>query len=259
MGHLPACALLLQAGADPTTPNEMARTPLHWTTFLSCHPDVIRLLISHGCDPDIPNVGGQSSLFSTGGANFVAVLDAMLNQDKFMVDIDQPDNWGRTPLMWVVGNEKEENLEGVRALVKAGASVSKVDKQGLTPLHLCMLSANPGLKKKQSMLALLRAGADPMAASQDLGGLTVTDVARYNGLLETWREALEECRLDLGTVMKKKSASENEAVIATAIGRVKRNVNVAEKHAMNVESVLKRRKRVVEVDDDGFELDQMKK
>ena len=198
LGQLQTCQFLLQTGADASTSNDLARTALHWTTLLSCNTAIIRLLITHGCDPAAPNVAGQSTLFSRGtrSAGFGAVVDAMRSHDAYEVDIDQTDNWGRTPLMWELLNERGEDVDGVRALILRGASVSKRDAMGLTPLHLLVLSCSAERWKVETVVALLAAGADPWAEVEELGGLTVADVARYNGVSEMWSVALKKAGID---------------------------------------------------------------
>jgi ankyrin repeat protein len=188
MGHEETCRFLLQQGADASYSNDLARTALHWTTLLSCNPNIIRLLISAGCDPALPNVAGQSTLFSRArrGAEMREVIDAMRCQEVFDLDIDQTDNWGRTPLMWEVMGQWGEDVESVRILIERGASVSRRDGMGLTVLHLAMLSCAPDRRKLNTIMELLNAGADPSVEVEELGGLTVADIARYNGVSDMW-------------------------------------------------------------------------
>ncbi|KAI5782628.1 hypothetical protein EDC01DRAFT_780360 [Geopyxis carbonaria] len=211
MGHVELTRLLLSLGADPSVPNNLARTPLHWTTLLSCNVEIVRLLIAHGCDPSLPNIAGQSTLF-TWRTDMPQLLDAMVHQDSFVVDIDHTDHWGRTPLMWELLSERTEHLDSTRALLDAHASITRRDDMGLTPLHLLLLSTTPkSLEKKASLKLLLQRGADPAARSED--GLTPTDIADQRGMRDVWETALAECGIVL--------SGATESAVSTAVAAAK--------------------------------------
>lgn len=172
-------------------------TPLHWTTLLSCNADIISLLISHGCDPSIPNISGQSALFAhdTQG-RMDDLIRSIVHQDHFLVDLDHVDYLGRTPLMWEL-YEMNDNTDSSAALINGGANVTRKDNQGLTALHHTLLCSETKYKKETVRL-LLKSGADPLARSND--GITPTEIAKHVGVIEKWKETLSECGFDLSRI-----------------------------------------------------------
>lgn len=180
--------------------------------MLSCDPSVIRLLIENGSDPEVPNLGGQNPLYyrSLPGPELNKVLDAFIKQDFFEVDINHTDNWGRTPLMWELLSEELENIDSTRALLKKGASVTKTDLQGYTPLHFLLLSCSPKIRKLDSIVLLLHAGADPSAKAGP-ENITITDIAYFNEVLEMWETALGLCGKSLENI-KAEEKKESRAV-----------------------------------------------
>ena len=77
------------------------------------------------------------------------------------------------------------NVEGVKALIAAGADVSNPDKNGHRPLHHTVLSKQAGARpgdQKAIVEALIAAGADPGA--KDVSGKTpavICGVYKYGG------------------------------------------------------------------------------
>jgi ankyrin repeat protein len=66
-----AADLLLQHGAqvDAISRNAQRNQPLHAAIALSRNPETVRLLLSHGADPNATQVGGFTPLFSAATAN----------------------------------------------------------------------------------------------------------------------------------------------------------------------------------------------
>jgi uncharacterized protein len=70
-GTPPAVDMLLQHGAsvDVVSKNPQHNQPLHAVISLGRDPETVRLLLSHGADPNAAQVAGFTSLFSAAAAN----------------------------------------------------------------------------------------------------------------------------------------------------------------------------------------------
>jgi len=82
---------------------------------------------------------------------------ALLDTAKF--SIDQPDEDGRTPLMWAVD---KEHIAMATNLLKRGAAVNGRDSEGQTALHYAALQ-----ESKEMVQLLLEHGADKTVADND--------------------------------------------------------------------------------------------
>lgn len=124
------------------------------------------------------------------------LIQSIVHQDHFIVDLDHIDCLGRTPLMWEV-YEMNDDTDSSTALIRNGASVTRKDDRGLTALHHALLCSAPEYKKETVKL-LLKSGADPLARSDD--GITPTDIAKHRGVLEQWKGTLSECGFNLDKI-----------------------------------------------------------
>jgi len=94
---------LLDAGADPNTPNEKDGFPPLLLAVQNWRPRAVRMILEHG---------GK---------------------------IEQKDREGGTPLSWAAGSA---NSEALRILLKAGADINAKDRRGSTPLHVACADGN---------------------------------------------------------------------------------------------------------------------
>lgn len=165
-GRAPVVELLLGHGADLHFREPSGWTPLHRAAS-DGHASVVRLLLAHGAPVDVPDNHGNTplqyatqgghretvKLLASRGARVAAqgsghspLTTAILNPDPAAVrDLlergaypDEPNGRGETPLEVAIGGEGKlsaSNLEDVRILLEAGASVQARWKNGDTPLH----------------------------------------------------------------------------------------------------------------------------
>lgn len=110
---------ILDAGADPNGYSDNGATPLYDAAFF-CEAEAIDLLLMHGANPDI-----ELSPFK------------------------------QSPLMMAAGRGQRGNA-CIQLLIKAGATIDKVDADGFTALFFAIGSSN-----LDAVLALLAAGANP--------------------------------------------------------------------------------------------------
>ncbi len=91
-----------------------------------------------------------------------------------------------TPLHWAA--RYNENPDIINALIQAGADIHAKSAYGNTPLHEAAgWNENPDV-----IAALIRLGADTQATNHD--GQTAEDVARRNGHLEIYQDAVKKSR-----------------------------------------------------------------
>jgi ankyrin repeat protein len=177
--------VLLERGADPN-----ARTKevppirrdflritgsLSWVDFTGQTPfltaalagdvTVMKLLLKHGADPNIPTVGGTTALMAAAGVNWVfdqtfdegqaALLDAVKLCVELGMDVNATNSMGLTAAHGAANRGSDEIL---KFLVSQGAKVDVKDKEGRTPLTWAegvFLATHPA-RPKPSTIALLK-------------------------------------------------------------------------------------------------------
>ena len=152
--------LLLEHGADPNIQDVGGSTPLHRAKTV----EMAALLLDRGADPNIANFSGATPLHNASGAGNLDLIRFLLKRgaDPAVRDAQQ-----RTPLHQAAywGNRLV-----VEALLAAGAPVNAADSQGFTVLH------HAARHHDLEMIRLLAAkGADP--AARDAFGQAPLDIA----------------------------------------------------------------------------------
>jgi hypothetical protein len=144
---LPLIKKLLDAGADPNalvnnTPRARMRagsprivfaTALMRAAF-SADLELVKLLLSHGADPRVVSADGETMVEAAAGLGFIQGynkgksaaerLDCVKLFVELGADVNQPDDYGITPLM-VAGNMGDTKI--VQYLVDVGADLAAYD------------------------------------------------------------------------------------------------------------------------------------
>jgi hypothetical protein len=124
----PAVSQLLAAGADPNAfVGEVIQTTALRTAALSGQPEVARLLLEGGADPDLADGTGSTSLMAAVGHGHLEVLQLLLARGA-AVDAVDPDN-SFTAFHLACYNNQPECVE---ELVRAGCDVGLKAKGGET-------------------------------------------------------------------------------------------------------------------------------
>lgn len=121
---------------DPKTGNTLLQIALY-----NEHNDAARALLQMRCDPHIVNKNGASFLFTACWFPDYLLVQTLLNDYNFSVDIRT--HHGQTPLMvlcavwgWRRGPGKKRTLE---VLLNHNCNVNLVDEYGFTALHYAVL------------------------------------------------------------------------------------------------------------------------
>src|SRR5690606_20236384 len=133
---------------------------------LSGDTSVMRLLLAHGADPNLPTLAGTTPLMAAAGVNWVvaqtytespaALLDAVKLCLELGADINATNSMGLSALLGAV-NRGSNNI--VRYLAERGADLHVVDAQGRDAIRwaegVCLASV--GAERKPETIALLEA------------------------------------------------------------------------------------------------------
>jgi ankyrin repeat protein len=161
--------LLLDAGADPNAKNRRNATALLWAVT---DAGAVRLLLEHGADPNIKSIEGRTPLYlaSTEPAG-VDIVKLLLDKGA---DPNGKDLTGRTPLM---AASTAGNTEAMRLLIAKGAKVNASMGSGSTAIINAAASRN-----LSAVQFLIDQGAD--VNSRTKRGATALDIAASWGSVE---------------------------------------------------------------------------
>lgn len=182
-------ALFIKGRCNIDVYNRMRQTPLH-LAVITGHPVLVRLLLTHGSCPSVPDRLGRCAahLACQGGAGRAECLKELLRGGAAKGIMGARDYEGLTPLHVAVGSGCREMTE---LLLKHGADVDAPDtKSGCTALLRAVESNSLDMAE-----LLLRHGAAVNA--QSYSGCTALHAAAGRGLVGALRLLLRN-GADLG-------------------------------------------------------------
>jgi ankyrin len=183
--YLELIQLLLERGANPNVRTKESPPirrdflrvtgTLAWVDFTGQTPflaaalagdvTVMKLLLKHGADPNIPTFGGTTPLMAAAGVNWViyqtfdegqqALLDAVKLCVELGMDVNATNSMGLTAVHGAANRGSDEIL---KFLVSQGATLDVKDKEGRTPLVWAegvFLATHPA-RPKPSTIALIK-------------------------------------------------------------------------------------------------------
>ncbi len=131
------------------------------TSALSGDLQVMRLLLAHGADPQIPTIGGTTALMAAAGVNWVvaqtydegtkALLEAVKLCWELGMDVNAVNSMGLTALHGAANRGSDDIIQ---FLVDKGAKLDVKDKEGRTPLTWAegvFLATHPARPKPSSI------------------------------------------------------------------------------------------------------------
>ena len=116
--------------------SEQGYTALHYAAYRG-NIELINILISNGAQIDIMNKRGLNVMHMSSQGNQPTSL--VYFKEKYQLDIHSIDGMGSTPLHWACYTGSENS---VLFLLTWSNKVNVQDREGLTPLHLAVMSGN---------------------------------------------------------------------------------------------------------------------
>lgn len=193
------------------------RLPLH-EAVTEKHPDIVRLLLASGADPNVQNSAGHTALTAAIRQQQADDVNLLLEHGA---DINGASRQGETPLLRAIRSDCE--LKFVKWVLGKGATVRVCDEAGTTPLHeaitrdreeLALLLIEEGSDVSATMInggtpihlaalkgwaetvkTLLAKGADPQELT--IGGYTaieIAELAKHESVVQIMRDWQDESR-----------------------------------------------------------------
>ncbi len=128
-------SVLLEAGADPNSPNEAGRTPLHLAVAYGL-PNLASLLIKNGASVDRRDNRKETPLHLP---TFYQHLECMRLLVDSGADVVARDSNGNTPLHVAASMNRDR---AARLLMSAGAPVENTNGEGMTPLDISIVNGH---------------------------------------------------------------------------------------------------------------------
>jgi hypothetical protein len=137
-----AVRVALDAGADPNSRGDFARTPLHLAARESA--EATEILLSRGANPNVADGDGRTPLHLA----YAKAAEFLLGSKADLLALDRQGNSA-------LHTAAESDAWMCRLLVEAGLPVDARNNSGLTPLHFAALQGN-----RNTAEFLLARGAD---------------------------------------------------------------------------------------------------
>ena len=168
------CQVLIDAGADIETKDDMGRSPLHWAC-LSGALDVVKLLAKAGAGVRVTDNDGDTCLIPASHHGHTDIVRYLVGLKE--VDVNHKSDDGRSALLSAIC---KKHADVVEVLIDAGADIEGKEDDGPLPLHMASYAANVQIVK-----LLVKAGAGVRVIHDD--GATCLNLAASGGHTETMR------------------------------------------------------------------------
>jgi ankyrin repeat protein len=167
---------LISKGGSVNQQDTTGQTALHWAAVRGSLP-VIETLLRSDADIEIKDNRGYTACHVAAQYGQTAALYHLAL--KWGIDVDAPDNDGRTPIHWAA---YKGFADTIRLLLVLDARYSTPDKEGCTPLHWAAIKGNG-----EACTVLLQGGSVTVLNQRDVTGMTPAQLAvekghRYLGL-----------------------------------------------------------------------------
>ncbi|XP_030552469.1 protein VAPYRIN-LIKE-like [Rhodamnia argentea] len=131
-GDAAIVASLIDGGADVNNVNP-DRTSLISLAIEAGNLEILKILIASGSSVSKNNEHTEHILHKAAVMNRVDLMEVLFKAFKDVIDLNEPDPDGRTPLHIAAANGF---VDAIRFCVAAGADADETDSAGSTPLHL---------------------------------------------------------------------------------------------------------------------------
>eukprot|EP00798_Chlamydomonas_sp_ICE-L_P014668 gene14669-20703_t len=161
---------LISHGANVNTTDHTGQTALHWSAVRGSLP-VLEALLKNNADVELKDNRGYTLAHVAAQYGQTAVI--YLLALKWCIDIDSPDNDGRTSLHWAA---YKGFADTTRLLLVLDARYTLADKEGCTPLHWAAIKGNG-----EACTVLLQGGSASVLAYKDVTGSSPAQLAVEKG------------------------------------------------------------------------------
>ncbi|KXX76224.1 Ankyrin-3 [Madurella mycetomatis] len=219
-GHSNCVRILLKHGADPDIPDKLSRVALH-TAARKGLIDCVRILLEYTKELNPLDKHGWSPFFSAclskNEEAALALLDALIEHNVSLAEINKPTRSGRSPLRQAAGHGFNRVVSRLVKLAEerndtAALAIDAVDtKKSMTALHRAAMNGHAS-----TVRALLAATPKPDVTIQDNRSRTALTLAYEQWALARRNSSYEEIILTLVNANPSAAVSDPELVAVCA-------------------------------------------
>ena len=171
--------ILIHHGADLNLQTKTGNTPLIFAV-INNRPETLKVLLAAGADSAIADNDGWTPLMSAvDSGNKALVIE--LSKNKKTINLTQNDKWSALHLTANKSNKGGDKIQAEIAshLIKSGANINALNKDGNTPIWLATINNRPQVAK-----VLLNSGADTTLPDKQETPLMHAVIKGYTNLVE---------------------------------------------------------------------------